>query len=152
MTNPQPLQDLELYKLKFKSDDKCSYLVDEYTILNNGKPMVVWLIDNERHNFKNALWKDDSGKIVFSFKEYQEKQKENTEAINNTLVKCEFCSKEVKYGAAIITDGSCSCFDYKNGKREKITLMGWSEKRFCSNKCRSEYEVDSCRRNGKSSE
>jgi len=131
----------DIKKISKVNTNKMSYFY------SNGKVMVT--IDAEA---KDAIWFDSDGQKVNTLLKVQESNNKAKEAINNTIISCSFCSKKVNFGDAIITGGDCSCFYYKNGKKETTTIIGFSEKRFCSNKCRSEYEVDCCRRNGKSSE
>jgi hypothetical protein len=137
-----------LYKLNFISDEKYSY-VQEYSWLNNGKPMVTYIVDKDKHDLKDVLWKDETGKIVYSLNKKLEADKKAKETINNSIVNCSFCSKKIKFGDAVITGGDCNCFEYKNGEKKKIHVgIFLKETYFCSRKCVSDFERDCCRKNG----
>lgn len=94
---------------------------------------------------------DKNNAVVYSQKNLDEAKKKETElkeAMLNSMATCKFCSKEVKMRDAVITWGGCNCFDYSRGEREKVEVYGMVSTYFCSNKCRSEYEIDCCRKNG----
>ena len=142
-----------LYKLKFMSDEKYSYVKDQYSLLNNGKPMVTYLINNNKHDLEDVLWKDETGKVVLSGNKLLENENKAKEAKNNSIISCEWCSKKVRFGDAVITYGDPgSCFRYENGKKIGIYVGSSSGIYCCSRKCAAELENQRCISKGGSSE
>ncbi len=121
-------------------------------VLNIGDnvPFMRNVLDKEG-NIVDFYFFDKNNTVVYSQKNLEEakkKEEELKEAMLNSVATCKFCSKEVKMRDAVITWGGCNCFDYSRGDREKVEVYGMVSTYFCSNKCRSDYELDCCRKNG----
>lgn len=141
--------------------EKFSYIKeDNFIIYNNNKPMLKYPIN---HNSKykaekssNFVLLDETGKIVYTKdmqdqknneaneKERQEKLKKQEE-LNNSIVRCKWCNKEVVYKNGIVSNNTIPCHEL-NGVNHSIggvyTLF------YCSNSCKSSYEEDQCRKKG----
>jgi antitoxin component YwqK of YwqJK toxin-antitoxin module len=149
-----------LFELNFLTESNACYIKDDFSIMYNGKPMITYLLDNQKHVIKDVLWKDEMGKIVYTLSKKVEEEniklkesKKVEAAINNTIINCSYCSKKFRYGDAIISGDDCNCFDYKNGEKKKIHVgIAIKDLYFCSRKCDLDHEKDCCRRNGYSFE
>jgi hypothetical protein len=93
----------------------------------------------------NWTWFDKDGKVIYSLKKNQEYLKEKNEktieyfnALDNSKIKCNWCSKEIIYKNGIVLE-ECKCIG-----------MGIyvDPTRYCSQKCKSDAERDCCRKNG----
>jgi antitoxin component YwqK of YwqJK toxin-antitoxin module len=142
----------ESMSYKYDTHEKnslCNLNIVNY-LYSSGKIMASIILGAKT----DAIWFDSNGKKIGSLSGVLKEEQKVKEAINNVMVSCSFCSKKAKYGDGVITYGDCNCFDYKNGKKEKVHVGSLFEREtyFCSRKCVSEFEKDCCRRNGHSSE
>ncbi len=132
-----------------------SYSNSEFSTFNNGKPMVTYLplAKPSPWRFNDVLWKDETGKIVYSAsqreKESVEKIQEKLKEIenqNNINILCIWCKKKFKFGDRIEIN-ECPCVDRNTGTSTGIIL--WLPVSACSNDCRVSYEKDCCIKGGK---
>jgi antitoxin component YwqK of YwqJK toxin-antitoxin module len=141
---------------------KGSSATEDYSLFNNGKPMVTYLIDKEKlGQFKNILWKDQTGKLVYSLNDAKqelsvsiENKANEIEKKNNSTVKCEWCVKPIKYGdALILLEREVRCY-YSDGDRVNLDLlpfysgMKYIGKPYCSEKCKMDASKECCRISG----
>jgi hypothetical protein len=108
------------------------------------------LIVNKDGELGDFMILDKNGKDIFNMKTLNgivsknlEDERKRRDELLNRMVKCDFCSKEEKIGNSKITWGGCDCFQ-DNGN--EIGIYGTVSTYFCSQKCRTEYEKDCCRR------
>jgi antitoxin component YwqK of YwqJK toxin-antitoxin module len=136
---------------------KGSVASSDFALYNNGKVMVDFLINKEKlGEYRNIIYKDESGKEVYSLKEAQkevedvlQKKLNEIEKQNNNLITCQWCNKQIKYGNRVETD-ECHCFERSSGKNSSV--LHFKPKVFCSNDCRAKHEKDCCISNGKGHE
>jgi antitoxin component YwqK of YwqJK toxin-antitoxin module len=142
--------------------EKFSYIKeDTFIIYNNNKPMLKYPVN---HNSKykaekssNFVLLDETGKIVYTKdmqdqknneaneKERQEKLKKQEE-LNNSIVRCKWCNKEVVYKNGVITDENIDCNKSVYGIGG---VIGCTRYMVCSNACKVSYEENHCRKNSK---
>jgi antitoxin component YwqK of YwqJK toxin-antitoxin module len=131
---------------------KGSSAKDDYSTYNNGKPMVTYLIDKEKiGQFKNILFQDQSGKVVWSTNEGKKevgatliKKAKEIEQKDNSIVSCDWCKKQFKYGVRIELD-ECKCFTRSEDRPAGVMMR---TKLFCSQDCRIQFEKDCCKSAG----
>ncbi|MFO0494122.1 MAG: toxin-antitoxin system YwqK family antitoxin [Flavobacteriia bacterium] len=135
---------------------KVSTAEKDFSYYNNGKPMVMFIINKDKPvDFKDIKYFDQTGKEVYSLIKAKEELtkksielKQQNEKRDNELRNCKWCNKSVRFGDMLML-GSCSCFD-NNHKPVNLSLT-WPDY-FCSRECRMKYEKECCRKNGYSFE
>lgn len=135
---------------------KYSKVKDYVSIYNNEFEIVKKYFDkNDPSKPTEILYIDETGKQVYSLTQAISEvnaaskvlQKE-ADKVNNQIVICHYCNTQVKLGNSV-SNGDCDCFTVKNnGVKEKISIYVREIWPFCSRKCLTDWEKQTCKKNG----